>query len=124
MIQFTELVRKTIDITFNDMVSDKLMNAINQTKILNEPTQELQQSNNVTEDNKIITTEEELNAFYILKSILRTKIASNRIFYRDFQNYFSVILDDNNRKPICRVYLNNQFKKFIGLFDKEKKETK
>lgn len=46
-----------------------------------------------------------------------------RISYRDAQSYFAILLDDNNRKPICRLYLNSS-KKYIGLFDNQKKETK
>ncbi len=121
MIQFTDLVRKTVDQTFNDIVSDRLMKAINQTKpavVEQNPPIE------ASEEPKINTTEEELNGFYIIKSILRTKIDSNRIFYRDSQSYFSIILDDNNRKPLCRLWFNGQSKKYIGLFDSDKKEIK
>jgi len=125
MLQFTDLVKRTIENTFNDIVSDRLMNAINQTKLVtveNQSETQIQVDNN--EENKIITTEEELNGFYIIKSILRTKISSERIVYRDTISYFGILLDDNNRKPLCRLWLNSQTKKYIGLFDKDKKETK
>lgn len=122
MVQFTEFVKKTVEQTFNDMVSDRLMNAINQTKQAKEETK--QDLPTETKENKITTTEEELNGFYIVKSILRTKIPSSRLSYRDSVNYLSIILDDNIRKPICRLWLNGQSKKYIGLFDKDKKETK
>lgn len=121
MIQFTDLVRKTVDQTFNDIVSDRLMKAINQTKpavVDQDPQIE------ASEESKINTTEEELNGFYIVKSILRTKLDSNRIFYRDSQSYLSIILDDNNRKPLCRLWFNGQSKKYIGIFDSDKKEIK
>ena len=123
LAQFTELVKKTFEQTFNDIVSDRLMNAINQTKVAND----VQPDNSApvdSDENKIITTDEELNGFYIVKSILRTKISSDRIVYRDSVSYFSIILDDNNRKPLCRLWLNGQSKKHLGLFDKDKKETK
>lgn len=123
MTQFTELVKRTLDQTFNDIVSDRLMNAINQTKPAKEENQTESQSNE-TSESKVLTTEDELNGFYIVKSILRTKIDSSRIFYRDSQTYFSIILDDNNRKPICRLWLNSMSKKYLGIFDAEKKETK
>ncbi|MDP4209032.1 MAG: type I restriction enzyme HsdR N-terminal domain-containing protein [Bacteroidota bacterium] len=123
MLQFTEIVKKTVDQTFNDIVSDRLMSAINQTKqVIELPLDS--QTTQEPEENKIITTEEELNGFYIVKSILRTKIDSSRILYRDSQSYFSIILDDNNRKPLCRLWFNGQSKKYLGLFDKDKKETK
>ncbi len=123
MALFTEIVKKTFDQTFNDMVSDRLMSAINMTK---EPVIEQVVEAPIIEvdENKTITTEEEINSYYIVKSILRTKIPSNRITYRDSQNYFSIFLDDNNRKPICRIYLNGVNKKYLGVFDKDKKESK
>lgn len=123
MIQFTDLVKRTVEQIFNDIVSDRLMNAINQTKQI---PQDIAIEGVITdnEENKIVTTEEELNGYYIVKSILRSKIQADRILYRDSLNYFSIILDDNNRKPICRLWLNGMSKKYIGLFDKDKKETK
>ena len=61
--------------------------------------------------------------FLIVKTILRQNIPATRITYRDSQSYFAIFLDDTNRKVICRLYLNGG-KKFIGLFDENKKETK
>ena len=72
---------------------------------------------------KINTTEEELEGFLIVKTILRQKIPATRVTYRDAQSYFAIFLDDNNRKAVCRLYLNGG-KKFIGLFDENKNETK
>jgi len=34
-----------------------------------------------------------------------------------------ILLDDNNRKPICRLWFNGN-KKYIGLFDQKKTEKK
>ena len=59
----------------------------------------------------------------IVKTILRQKTKPHRIVARDAQSYFAVLLDDNNRKTICRLYLNGS-KRYIGTFDEQKKETK
>jgi hypothetical protein len=59
----------------------------------------------------------------IVKTILRQKIPVNRITYRDAQSYFAILLDDNNRKTICRLYLNGSKKYFVTL-DEQKKEVK
>lgn len=123
MIQFTEFVKRTVEQTFNDIVSDRLMNAINQTKP-SQPESQDQPQTQESDDNKIVTTEEEINGFYIVKSILRSKTDAKRIVYRDSQSYLGILLDDNNRKPICRLWLNGQTRKFIGIFDKDKKENK
>jgi hypothetical protein len=124
MLQFTDIVKRTVDQTYNDIVSDRLMNAINQTKQTITETPVDNQASTEDDENRIITTEEELNGFYIVKSIMRTKIPSDRVVYRDTISYFGIILDDNNRKPLCRLWFNSPTKKYIGLFDKDKKETK
>ena len=66
---------------------------------------------------------EELEAFMIIKTILRQKVDIKRIAYRDAQSYFAVLLDDNNRKPICRLYFNG-IKKYFVVLDENKKEVK
>ncbi len=124
MIQLSEVFKKTIDQTFNDIVSDRLMNAINQTKQAS--TEVISETQPIIEPDepKTVTTEDEINGYYIVKSIIRAKINCSRVFYRDSINYMSIILDDNNKKPICRLWLNGTKKKFIGLLDHDKKETK
>lgn len=77
----------------------------------------------IGEERTIETTIEEIEAFYIVKSILRTNIDSLRVVMRDTQSYCGVLLDDNNRKPICRFWFNGK-KKYLGIFDEQKKETK
>lgn len=63
-----------------------------------------------------ITTIEELEGYAIVKSILNGHIALNRLFYRDTINYFNIILDDNIKKTICRLYLNGS-KKYIAFVE-------
>jgi predicted type IV restriction endonuclease len=43
---------------------------------------------------------------------------------RDVQSYCGILLDDNNRKPLCRLYFNGA-RKSLGLFDNDqRKETR
>jgi hypothetical protein len=43
---------------------------------------------------------------------------------RDVQSDCGILVDDNNRKPICRLYLNGS-RKMLGLFDaKDRKEER
>lgn len=41
---------------------------------------------------------------------------------RDAQSYCAILLDDNNRKPICRLRFNNPDKLRIGFFADKKEE--
>lgn len=42
---------------------------------------------------------------------------------RNKKNYCGILLDNNNRKPICRLYFNSK-KKYLGLFADNKNEEK
>ena len=69
---------------------------------------------------KIVTTQEEIEGFEIVKAILSETIASKNITYKDTTNYFGILLNGNSRKWICRLYLNSAKNKFIVLQDKNK----
>jgi hypothetical protein len=124
--QFTVLVRKSIAGLISDIISDRLKSALNSETVESEKNIEIQeqQLEESSKDDKITTTEEELEGFYIVKAILRTHITVERITYRDAQSYFAVFIDDNNRKPVCRLYLNSPTNKQLCLFDENKKEIK
>ncbi|MCY1551982.1 hypothetical protein D9M68_883500 [compost metagenome] len=78
---------------------------------------------NEPEEDRVQTTLDELEGFHIVKAIVRAVVDAKRIVHRDTQSYFGVLLDDNNRKPICRLHFNRS-QKYIGLFDHEKNETR
>lgn len=71
---------------------------------------------------QIETSLEELEAFHLVRAILRDVVSPKRIFIRDAQSYCAVLLDDNNRKPICRLRFNNPQKLRLGLFNADKEE--
>lgn len=118
--QFTELTKKSIQHYISDLITERLKTALSKEDEKNKEFIEIIEN---IEDSKINTTEEELEGFLIIKTILRQKINISRITYRDAQSYFAIFIDDNNRKAVCRLYLNSS-KKYIALLDENKKETK
>ena len=75
-------------------------------------------------ESRIVTTEEEMQGFYIVRSILYPEMDDiNRVVHRDTQSYFGILLDDNNRKPICRLHFNSS-NKYLETFDAERKGSK
>jgi predicted type IV restriction endonuclease len=110
MAQYTELMRKTLPGLLDELIAFRLV-----------PKSE--DGEPESEGNKIVTTEEELEAYFIVKAICRQKVEANRIVFRDAQSYFGILLDNNRLKTICRVYLNSA-KKQLGLFDANKNEVK
>ena len=117
--EFTEIVNKAFNQIISEKVNDRLNSALNKE-------QEKQQAEELSENqttSKIETTEEELEGYQIVVAILRRKIKKERIVYRDTQSYFGILMDDNNRKPICRLHLNGGVK-YISLFDQNKQENR
>lgn len=75
------------------------------------------------EEDKIVTTEEEWQAFYLVKSLLMGVVAPERIFIRDAQSYCNVLLDDSRLKPLVRLYFNNLERLRIELIGENKEKT-
>lgn len=116
--QFTPIIKRALNQYINDRINSKIQNALNKdvdTALNDEPGD----TNEVDTKKEIVTTIEELEAYGIIKSILRQTVDSSRIAYRDTVSYFGILLDDNNRKWICRAYLSGS-KKYIVVSDSDK----
>ena len=76
-----------------------------------------EQSGESAESGKEIeTTAQEWQAYDIVKAIVHDLVASDRVAIRDAQSYCAVLVDNNNRRPVCRFYFNGRQKR-LGLFD-------
>ena len=121
MAEFQSIVKQS----FNQFIKSKINDVIQsvQSKTEEQALEIEEESNNDTiVDNGIITTETEIEGFHIVKAILRETIDVNRIVMRDTKSYCGILLDDNNRKPICRLRFNSS-NMYLGLF-KQKNEEK
>lgn len=127
--QFTELTRKAVAQFLNDQINDRLKSAMSgavqpsYASTVSAPTETPAEQQSESAEDKVITTLEELEGYHIVKAIVRSVVDSKRIVQRDTQSYFGILLDDNNRKPICRLHFN-RLQKYIGIFDQEKNETR
>ena len=68
-----------------------------------------------TDENKLETTQEELQGFMIIRAIAAEVVPVSRVVLRDAQSYCAILFDDNNRKPIVRLHFNGK-NKFVTLF--------
>lgn len=118
--KFTPLVKRSIQQFIADSLNDKIKSALSKENAASEA--EIVAEENAKKD-KINTTIEELEAYGIVKAILLKTVESNRIAYRDTESYFGILLDDNNRKWICRVYLDGK-NKHIDTAGKAKKQIR
>lgn len=119
--QFRGLVKRSFHQYINDAINERLKSALATDQQKMEEIQKEELTATAPEENKVVTTAEEMEGFYIVRAIVCVKVKVTRVFHRDQQSYFGILLDDNNRKPICRLHYNGK-KKFVSFFDTGKEE--
>jgi len=134
LAQFQEITQRALKQFISDEIGKRLKYVLEKDKTQSESESE---SESVSDDRlpdiayaksakqkdneRIETTPEETEGFVTVRDILKYTIEENRIFYRDTITYFAILLDDNSRKPICRLYFNTS-QKYIALFDNNERE--
>ena len=136
--QFRPLVAKALNQYIGDQVNSRLKTALGDdapdpnrsTEIAptpppaQQPTGQTAVADTLTvadgTDPDIVTTEEELEGFNIVRAIAVSEVPPERIHYRDGKTYFAVLLDNNNRKPIIRLNLHGKSVKFVTTFEQGK----
>lgn len=117
LVSFKEYTKKALTTSINESISFRLKSALSINEQIESLDEEIKTPQPIDDNNdsKIVTTEEELEGFQIVKAIMRERIPSSRIAYRDTLSYFGILLDDNNRKPLCRLHFNTA-NKYIETF--------
>lgn len=126
--QFEVITKRALKQFINDQVNARLQTALSANLPNGDDEEEAEEpeaaESTDTQKRQIVTTQEEIDAYMIIKSILREDIDVKRIVMRDAKTYCSILLDDTNRKPICRLYFNSLTNLNIRLVDEERNETR
>ncbi|MCT4372136.1 type I restriction enzyme HsdR N-terminal domain-containing protein [Yangia mangrovi] len=112
-------VSSAISVAFKEIIRDRLRERLS-SALEDGPMQGGAEDVDVA-DADIITTEEEIEGWLTVKSLLRGALSTDRVVMRDAKSYCAILLDDNNRKPLVRLHFNRT-QKYIGLFDGDKEE--
>ena len=120
--QFTLITKRAFEQLVGERINERLKGAMTpEMPTLAEATPAIISVETVSEP-QIVTSPEELEGFYTVRAILRGLVSPKRIVMRDAQSYCAILLDDNNRKPICRLRFNNTQKLRLGIFNERKEE--
>ena len=118
--QFADLSKRAFEQFINDRINDRLKSALEREQSSESPPVEettSEESPAAAEDESgIVTTIEEIEAYNVIKAILRDMVDVKRIFIRDQKTFCAVILDDTNRKNICRLWFNSADKQ-VGIIN-------
>lgn len=124
--RFTPTVKNTLNMLINERVTDKLNDALNRSGdskvkikggIIDDD--ELKEEIKKKDTELIITTPEELESYAMIKVVSAGIIDSERIYYRDNRSYFNILVDDNNRRWVVRIYFS-KVRNYIILNNEEK----
>jgi predicted type IV restriction endonuclease len=123
--EFTDITKQAMRLYISEQIENRLKSALQQeTEATTAEQKQLSKTVEavLADDGKpVTTTEEEMEGHRIVRAILREVATANRITLRDAQSYCAILLDDNNRKTICRLRFNTA-KKQIGIYNSNKEE--
>lgn len=119
--KLTPLVKAALDTMINEKVKANLDAALKTTNETQEATDIIHETV-LGPDTGIVTTQEEIDAYNIIRAIGAEIVSPAQIVMRDAKSYCAILFDDNNRKPICRLIFNNPERLMIVLFDGPQEE--
>lgn len=108
--KFRNIVKKSMTSFLNEMVNQKITSALNADE---EENAEKESAVTSEATSKIITTGEELEAYYIIRGMLVGVVDPDKVTHRDTESYFGILFSDNNRKPICRINFDTKLKQIL-----------
>lgn len=126
--QFRPIVKRALAQFISERINERLQHALNDEAGASDESDPEEKEPILPEGvvsivGDIVTTEDEVEGYRIVKSIMREVVDVSRVAMRDTKSYCGILFDDNNRKPICRLRFNSS-QYYLGLFDAEKNEDK
>lgn len=116
--KFSPIIKKSFNTFVNEVVNQKISSALTKESDTKEEIEEVGEF----VESKIVTTQEELDAFYIIRAILSEFVPIDDIIYRDTERYFGVFYK-NLRQTLCRLNINSKNKSLM-IPDKDKNYNK
>ena len=124
--EFRPIIKRGFVQYINDAISDTLKTAMKGQSETSRSDVELvpdEEVDNQGDIDRSPMTVEEMEAFAIVKAILRDIIDVNRLTWQHTKDYLVILFDGNSRKRICRFWFNKE-QKFITTPDENKKPVR
>lgn len=114
---FKGLIVNSVSSLVREKVNERLTSALTASNPVDE--HEAEQ----VDPEAVLTTQEEIDGFNIIRAIASRAVDPKRIVMRDAKSYCAVLLDDNNRRTIARLHFNSPTARYLGTFS-GKEETR
>ena len=128
--RFRPVLRKALNDYISEMMNDKIKTALggsggtvsaSDTTVNDAPAPEAPAATHKAPE--VVTTEEELEAYFIIKNLLSSTVDIHDITYKDTLSYINILYKGNSWKWICRLRLT-ETQKILIIPDQDKKEIK
>lgn len=124
--KFKPLIKSALNQFVTEMMNDKIKTALGTNDVditdVNPQSETIEEKEKI-HVSKIVTTEEELEAYFIIKSILKDTVPMQDIHYKDNERYMAILYKNKTTKWICRLYFNGN-KKYITVPSDTKREER
>ena len=127
--KFKPILKKSLNNYISELMNEKIKAALGTddekskaTDNIPEKAAEVVQEEH-NKSSEIITTDEELEAYFIIKNLLKDIVPMTDITYRDTISYINILYKDNGRKWICRLVLTDN-KKILYIPNEDKSQEK
>lgn len=107
------LIVSSIQTLIRDQVNERLTTALTASSPVEEDDSD---RTNEPAAGDIVTTQDEIDGFHIVRAIGSKVVDPKRITIRDAKSYCAVLLDDNNRKTVVRLHFNSPTSRYLGVF--------
>lgn len=127
--KFKPILKKSLNNYISELMNEKIKAALGTDdekskatdNIPEKAAEVIQEEHN--KSSEIITTDEELEAYFIIKNLLKDIVPMTDITYRDTISYINILYKDNGRKWICRLVLTDN-KKILYIPNEDKSQEK
>lgn len=131
--KFKPILKKSLNAYIAELMNDKIKAALGtqenavpaNAEIIpqEQKTEQTESEHPIEKESKIVTTEEELEAYFIVKNLLKDMVSMNDVTYKDNERYMAVLYKAKTTKWICRFYFNTATN-YLAIPNDNKKEEK
>lgn len=118
--KFRPILKSSLNQYITENMNEKIKSALNAQEETAE-TEEIEED--IKPKRNIVTTQDELEAYFIVKNILKDIVDIDDITFKDNESYMAILYKNKTTKWICRLYFNTSTK-YITIPDADKKEKR
>ena len=104
--KFRPILKKSLNDYITTLISEKILSAL-------EENEESNKEAEIQEESPVTPTDDEMEAFFLVKTILRGQVDMEDIYCKKNDSYFVVLYKNNTRKWICRMIFTNTQKTLV-----------